>query len=619
MANSLSDRAFELLRIHGPLLVEEWAELLVSQGLDREQAWDLLEGCANPALGMLPDGRSIALDELIEGRVLTHRLSATEIASGAIAVGTDLGAMLFTDAETIEGLGGARAGFADPEAEIVDSLGLDNDIDEVLIMEPSALAEFPPGTLIGVEIVAGAPRLRVVGETVVVPDLAAGLTAHVPADSALEVDELVWGLMFADPALFTAAAPPVSELLSAAGFTVRGIHVARAGFDWDAFDAETAMHLITERYELDGEQARAVWTFGLLVRVLGNMPPGRREDFLSESNPTVLSALAKPEAATAAFEEASADPDFDATAALAAAKYLLRNNPRALTAAAHWLAGKAAEQADLLSDAERHLEDATTADPLWEPATMDLARYAIDRGDLSRAISLLDRTEEGPLTQAYALIRAAMPDEHPDLGRNDRCWCGSGRKYKNCHLGKTDLSILDRAQLLYLKAVTHCDQLDLWPIRADLAAWRAGPDATDAELVAALDDPLVMDVMLFECGGFDDFLERRGELLPEADLLLAQGWQRAPRSVFAIEAIGSGDTVVLRDLRSGERHEVPAAAAGSVQLGASYCAHLVPVGEHMLFTGPLEPVSPAKSDQLVELLDSDTDGGEIIEFLSTAE
>ncbi len=22
----------------------------------------------------------------------------------------------------------------------------------------------------------------------------------------------------------------------------------------------------------------------------------------------------------------------------------------------------------------------------------------------------------------------------PDLGRNDRCWCGSGLKYKACHL-----------------------------------------------------------------------------------------------------------------------------------------------------------------------------------------
>ncbi len=22
----------------------------------------------------------------------------------------------------------------------------------------------------------------------------------------------------------------------------------------------------------------------------------------------------------------------------------------------------------------------------------------------------------------------------PELGRNERCWCGSGRKYKACHL-----------------------------------------------------------------------------------------------------------------------------------------------------------------------------------------
>lgn len=26
----------------------------------------------------------------------------------------------------------------------------------------------------------------------------------------------------------------------------------------------------------------------------------------------------------------------------------------------------------------------------------------------------------------------------PDLGRNDRCWCGSGRKYKACHMAVDD-------------------------------------------------------------------------------------------------------------------------------------------------------------------------------------
>jgi preprotein translocase subunit SecA len=24
-------------------------------------------------------------------------------------------------------------------------------------------------------------------------------------------------------------------------------------------------------------------------------------------------------------------------------------------------------------------------------------------------------------------------DEHEQIGRNDPCWCGSGKKYKKCH------------------------------------------------------------------------------------------------------------------------------------------------------------------------------------------
>jgi hypothetical protein len=31
--------------------------------------------------------------------------------------------------------------------------------------------------------------------------------------------------------------------------------------------------------------------------------------------------------------------------------------------------------------------------------------------------------------------RAERPKEVA-LGRNDPCWCGSGKKYKRCHLGK---------------------------------------------------------------------------------------------------------------------------------------------------------------------------------------
>ena len=32
------------------------------------------------------------------------------------------------------------------------------------------------------------------------------------------------------------------------------------------------------------------------------------------------------------------------------------------------------------------------------------------------------------------LILGPDTDAIPVLGRNDRCWCGSGKKYKMCHL-----------------------------------------------------------------------------------------------------------------------------------------------------------------------------------------
>lgn len=34
------------------------------------------------------------------------------------------------------------------------------------------------------------------------------------------------------------------------------------------------------------------------------------------------------------------------------------------------------------------------------------------------------------------LFSSKKEDKKPELGRNDVCWCGSGIKYKRCHLGK---------------------------------------------------------------------------------------------------------------------------------------------------------------------------------------
>jgi len=45
-------------------------------------------------------------------------------------------------------------------------------------------------------------------------------------------------------------------------------------------------------------------------------------------------------------------------------------------------------------------------------------------------------TESGP----SAKLPVLGPEQQaiPVLGRNDRCWCGSGKKYKACHLSTDD-------------------------------------------------------------------------------------------------------------------------------------------------------------------------------------
>jgi methionyl aminopeptidase len=34
------------------------------------------------------------------------------------------------------------------------------------------------------------------------------------------------------------------------------------------------------------------------------------------------------------------------------------------------------------------------------------------------------------------IFNSKKDDKKDELGRNDTCWCGSGKKYKRCHLDK---------------------------------------------------------------------------------------------------------------------------------------------------------------------------------------
>ena len=69
---------------------------------------------------------------------------------------------------------------------------------------------------------------------------------------------------------------------------------------------------------------------------------------------------------------------------------------------------------------------------------MRISRLARDAG-LENAVTNIDAVAPGatelPVHVAPAKDGAVktLPKEGDKIGRNDPCWCGSGRKFKQCH------------------------------------------------------------------------------------------------------------------------------------------------------------------------------------------
>ena len=133
----------------------------------------------------------------------------------------------------------------------------------------------------------------------------------------------------------------------------------------------------------------------------------------------------------------------------------------------------------------------------------------------------------------------------------------------------------------------------------------------------AIEDGLACDAVLFEGGAFADFLAVRGSLLPEDERLLAEQWLLVERSVHEVVAVRRGEGMTLRDVRTGDVHEVrERAGSRQVKAGELYCARVVPAGDTMQIFGGIEPVSVGERDELIALLDDDPDPVELVAFLS---
>jgi hypothetical protein len=427
------------------------------------------------------------------------------------------------------------------------------------------------------------------------------------------LEPLLSEAVVADRVAFVAAPiPPVDDLLAAADLQRRGPTIADAEMDWAAYDRRSRRQRLATIHHLSDDDVDAVEILlGASYGVEGDVeePFGPPDDEVVAATLLAVVLTEQPVARAFVGEHASRGTDPEVLADFA--RLLLERVADEVAVGARWVL---ARSLDLLGDAtgaQAELELAVAADPDFEPAVRSLVGFRSDRGDAAGAFALLrtlDFDEDDPLLLEVGPYALARP--RATVGRNAPCPCGSGRKYKVCHLGREQHPLIERGPWLYAKARRYLHDGRYRALGAELAATISQTSGRAGMMLRLLESEIVDDLALSEGGVFEAFLAERDALLPDDEALLAARWALVPRSVFEIEAVAD-DELALRDLRSGDHITVTNTNADdSSRPGMLLLGRPLPVDDTWRAFSGFVAVPDALRDVLLDALD----GGEPFEI-----
>ena len=162
----------------------------------------------------------------------------------------------------------------------------------------------------------------------------------------------------------------------------------------------------------------------------------------------------------------------------------------------------------------------------------------------------------------------AVEPFRPRTGRNEPCPCGSGRKYKKCHLPTDEARHADRRRALAMHEmdVRLVARLMQFARRELGRAWQAvQDDFANARESLLLLYPL--SVYSLEVDGktvVDAYLEVHGRRCDGQERRWLDAQRAAWLSVWEVEDLDPGKSLILHDLLSGERRAVLEAQASTV-------------------------------------------------------
>ena len=424
-------------------------------------------------------------------------------------------------------------------------------------------------------------------------------------------DEIVVGMLVENPVILATPTVPLSELLTDAGLERRGIKFAHDDSVWRAAKSRARLHAVFERLDEDRRKRAA--------GVLTAFDASEREAGALHRALTALADHQILSAVTDLLLDLDDDVDrLDEVDRFAADLFGAARRPRDV-APARWLMAVISERRRDPLVGLAYLELAVKADPEFLPAVDRLAWYLSDRGDALAAVRLW--RSMGVSEADSADLRGAVPFTETvavSLGRNEACWCGSGRKFKHCHLGQPEkFELPDRVGWLCRKAVAYLERRGGVTLEQvyELAVVRADGDDSEEAIDEAFADPMVMDVALHEGGWFDRFIEERGALLPDDEAMLARAWTFVDRTLYEVVETEPGKSMTVRDLRSAELVEVRERTfSRQARVGQVLCARAVPDGENAQFIGGIFGVVGEEKD-LLDLLDTSVNGTQVLEWL----
>ncbi len=543
-------------------------------------------------LAWLSGDRTVHVEALCGGVVFTHVLSEAEREAGTLEVSFDLAGFIWVDEPSFEG---------------VPLEPVSNEPDHLHWTGPSTWLEpFDVGSTLAVRVSSDvAVEIQVLAEEPPVDEALVGLVREAYEAAVDEPQlpvsgqDLVLGLLAQRRDAFDLPQASLTSLCHAAGLEKRASEVADDPEIWRNQDRLGRYARVVGASGGDEDAAvAALEALDVFDRLLDGEPVDE------EARRDVLTALHQLEALALVIDELFDRRRAPTTRGAMTEPLLAVARRPQLRAVAHFLAALATEVAGDWAAAEQHLELAIEAEGSFVPAVDRLAWYVSDRGDASRAVALWRRCPPSPrISQDLANVESFTQPRRA-LGRNERCWCGSGRKYKQCHLGIPEQAPLaDRVGWLCRKAVGYLERIGPEARLAVMeVVWARAADDQDWEEV--FEDPLVMDLVLSEGGWFQRFLTDRGGLLPDDEALLATSWLAVDRSVHEILSVTPDAGLTIKDLRSGDVIEVRERTfTEQARVGTLICARAVPDGTSHQFIGALFPVAPGMEARLLDLLD----------------